>query len=128
MSYLEFGAGDISSCSFTFGRAFHCLPKPPFSWFAQVTAWALAFACASCQGLIIHSVLQGNSPTLKYWPPPFLPRSPPKILNLSDFPFMSTLPPAKFWRTQLPHLKCTLIQKRKDTFFKETKDFISNIR
>ena len=28
---LEFGAGDISPRSFTFGRAFHRPPKPPFS-------------------------------------------------------------------------------------------------
>ena len=43
MSYLEFDAGDISPRSFTFGRAFHPPPKPPFSWFAV--------ACVSCQGL-----------------------------------------------------------------------------
>ena len=34
MSYLEFGVGDISPCSFTLRQAFHRLPKPPFSWFA----------------------------------------------------------------------------------------------
>ena len=36
MSYLEFGEGNISPCSFTFGRAFQCLPKLPFSWLSPV--------------------------------------------------------------------------------------------
>ena len=56
MSYLEFGAGDIRPCSFTFGQAFHCPPKPPFFLFAWVTAQArlLAIACTSCQGLRCH--------------------------------------------------------------------------
>ena len=54
-----------------------------------------------------HSVLHGISPTLKYW-------TPPKILdNLTPYP------PTPIF------LKCTLIQKSKDSFFKET-DFISN--
>ena len=52
-----------------------------------------------------HSVLHGISPTLKYWTP------------------------LKIWRTWPPPppspLKCTLIQKSKDSFFKET-DLISN--
>ena len=51
VSYLEFGAGNISLCSFTFGQAFHRLPKPPFSGFAQVAAQAWAITHASCQGL-----------------------------------------------------------------------------
>ena len=51
MSYLEFGKGDISPCSFTFRQAFHCPPKPPFSWFAQATAWARVITCTLCQGL-----------------------------------------------------------------------------
>ena len=42
---------DKSPCSFTFGQPFYRLPKPPFSWFAWVTARAWAIACASCQGL-----------------------------------------------------------------------------
>ena len=42
--------GDISWCSFTFRRVFHRPSKPPFSWFARVTARAIAHA--SCQGLV----------------------------------------------------------------------------
>ena len=36
--------------------------------------------------------------------------------------------PSKFWRTLSPPppLKCTLVQNRKNSFFKEKKDFISN--
>ena len=51
MSYLAFGAGDISPHRFTLGWAFHRPPKPPFSWFVRVTVWARAIARASCQGL-----------------------------------------------------------------------------
>ena len=55
--------------------------------------------------MFLHSVLQGISPTLKYWAHPFLPSPPPptspKNLNLSPppppFPF-----PSKSWRTWLP--------------------------
>ena len=50
MSYLAFGARNISPRSFTFGRAFHRLPKPSFSWFARVTAWVTVFI-ASAQKL-----------------------------------------------------------------------------
>ena len=53
MNYLELDTGDISPCSFTFGQVFHCPPKPPFSLFARVTAWAWAITRASCQGLIL---------------------------------------------------------------------------
>ena len=42
--------GDISWRSFTFQRVFHRPSKPPFSWFARVTARAIAHA--SCQGLV----------------------------------------------------------------------------
>ena len=42
---------DMSPHSFILGRAFHCPRKPPFSWFAQVIAWAQAIAHVSCQGL-----------------------------------------------------------------------------
>ena len=42
--------GNISWWSFTFGRVFHRPSKPPFSWFAWVTARAIAHA--SCQGLV----------------------------------------------------------------------------
>ena len=54
--------------------------------------------------MFLHSVLQGISPTLKYWAHPFLPSPPsptsPKNLNLSPpppFPF-----PSKSWRTWPP--------------------------
>ena len=43
--------GNISSCSSTFGWAFHHPSKPPFSWFVRVTARAWAITHASCQGL-----------------------------------------------------------------------------
>ena len=50
---------------------------------------------------------------------------PPKILNLSDPPpFMSNS--LKILENFTPPLKCTFVQKSKDSFFKETKDFISN--
>ena len=52
MSYLEFWVGDISSHSFILGQAFCFLCKPPFSWFTQVIARAIA--CASCQDLNIN--------------------------------------------------------------------------
>ena len=44
MSYLEFGTGDMSPCSFTFWQAFHHPPKPPFSRFARVTVQVQAIA------------------------------------------------------------------------------------
>ena len=47
-SYLEFGMGNISPCSFTFGWAFHRPPQPPFSWFALLTAWAKACTMIFC--------------------------------------------------------------------------------
>ena len=56
MSYLEFGSGDIGPRSFTLGPAFHRPPKPPFSWFAWVTARERAIAHASCQGLILNMI------------------------------------------------------------------------
>ena len=52
MSYLALGAGDISPHSFNLGQAFQHTPTP-FSWFAQVTAWAWAIVHASCQALKI---------------------------------------------------------------------------
>ena len=59
--YLEFSMGNISPCSFTFGGAFHCLPKPPISCFVQVTARVRAIAHMSCQGLQLHHpYLEGN--------------------------------------------------------------------
>ena len=87
-----------------------------------------------CQHAWLHnSVLQGISPTLKYWPHLFSRRSPQKILNPSDPPpppcpalhFMSNHP-QNFGGISPSPLKCTLTQKSKDSFFKETKYFISN--
>ena len=80
-----------------------------------------------------HSVFQGISPTLKYWPYPFLLRPSQKILNLSgggrggggEHPPPPTI---KILQILTPPLYRTLIQKRKDSFCKETKDFISNIK
>ena len=72
---------------------------------------------------IEHSVLQGISPTLKYWPEPSLPSpspNPKKILNLSD-PFFMSSPPQNFAELDSPPslpLKCTLVQESKDSFFK----------
>ena len=51
---LEFGVSDISPCSFTFGRAFHHPPKPPFSWFALVTALVRAIYCLSIMPRPVH--------------------------------------------------------------------------
>ena len=53
MSYLAFGTGDISQCSFTLGQAFHCLPKPPFFWLVLVTVQAEAITRRSCQSLLL---------------------------------------------------------------------------
>ena len=68
MSYLEFGLGNISPHSFTFGRAFHHPPKPPFSWFAQMTAPAHhAKACTYNFEIftsMCHSKCSNNSQTL----------------------------------------------------------------
>ena len=50
-SYLEFGAGNISPRSFTFGHAFHRPPKPPFFWFARITTRAWAIGRTLCQDL-----------------------------------------------------------------------------
>ena len=69
----------------------------------------------------------GHQTTLKYWPHPILPRPHPKNLNLSDLPFMSNL--LKIigeLDSPLHPLKCTLVQKSENWFFKETIYFISN--
>ena len=62
---------------------------------------------------------------------PFYPAPPPPNNSKSVRPpyplYEENL--SKFWRTWLPHpkpMKCTLIQKSKGSFSKETKDFISN--
>ena len=47
---------------------------------------------------------------------------PKKNLNLSDSPPFMT----KILENLTPPLKCTIIQKSKDTVFKETQNFISN--
>ena len=90
---------------------------------------------------ITHSLLQGNSPTMIYWPHPFLPMHPPpqkkKINSKSVRP--APPPPPHPPLLCVTHLKiledltilplnCTLVQKRKDSVFNETKDFISNIK
>ena len=75
--------------------------------------------------MFLHSVLQGISPTLKYWAHPFWPSPPsptsPKNLNLSPPP----LPlPFKILENLTPmSLRCTLIQNTKDSFFNKEKYF-----
>ena len=62
--------------------------------------------------LKMHSVLQGISPNLKYWPHPFLPAPlhPKKKSKSVDPP---SPPPKHFWINWLLPLKCTLAQKTK---------------
>ena len=48
------------------------------------------------------------------------------VSPLPPSPLLYEQPPTKFWRTGLPPLKFTLIQKSEHSFFKETKYFISN--
>ena len=77
-----------------------------------------------------HSVLQGISPTLKYWPHPFLPSPlpPPKK-------FWICQPPLPLWATPLKILENlspspwngSSSKKRKDSFLKKQK-IISNIK
>ena len=64
------------------------------------------------------------SAPLKYWPHPFLPRPLPKNSKSVRPPLWAT--PWKVWITWFLPLKWTLVKKSKDSFFKETKDFISN--
>ena len=77
-----------------------------------------------------HSVLQGISPTLKYWSHHFLPRlplPPPKKNYKSARPLPLWATPLKILENlTLPPLKCTFVQKNRDSFFKEAKDFILN--
>ena len=71
-----------------------------------------------------HSVLQGISPTLKYWSHSFWPSSPPakKILNLSDpFPPVYEQPHLKILEKLTHPLKCTLVQKSNTHFLKKQK-------
>ena len=92
--------------------------------------------------MILHACNQSASTTVssKVWAPPWNiglkpfylappPPSPPhthkKILHLSDVPFMSN-PPKNFGELDSSPLKCTLVQRSKDLFFKETKDLVSN--
>ena len=77
--------------------------------------------------MFLHSVLQGISPTLKYWAHPFLPSPPPppppKNLNLSPPPPPLPLP-FKILENLTPmSLRCTLIQNTKDSFFNKEKYF-----
>ena len=62
--------------------------------------------------MFLHSVLQGISPTLKYWAHPFLPSPPPLPL---PFKILENLTPMS--------LRCTLIQNTKDSFFNKEKYF-----
>ena len=48
-----YGTGNISPRSFTFGQAFHRLPKPPFSWYAQVTIGGMSY----CPHVMLRPVL-----------------------------------------------------------------------
>ena len=63
----------------------------------------------------------------------------PKNINLTPFclgqifcnpppPPFHEQPPFKILENLTPPLKCTFVQKSKDSFFKETKDFISKIK
>ena len=74
----------------------------------------------------LHGVLQNISPTLKYWPHPFLPSTPSKILNLSSLSPFKSNSHQNFGELDLTPLKSTLVQKCKDSFCKRTKDFITN--
>ena len=60
------------------------------------------------------------NPFYQVYPPP--PKKNP--LNLSEPLFISS--PLKILKNLTTPLKWTLVQKCKDSFFKETKDFISN--
>ena len=76
--------------------------------------------------MFLHSVLQGISPTLKYWAHPFLPSPPsptsPKNLNRSPPPPLPL--PFKILENLTPmSLRCTLIQNTKDSFFNKEKYF-----
>ena len=68
---------------------------------------------------ITHSLLQGNSPTLKYWPHPSLPVGPPKkILNLSDLPTpLLWASPLKILENLTPSLKLYPCSKKKRLIF-----------
>ena len=58
--------------------------------------------------------------------PFYLGFAPQKILNLSDSPFLSN-PPQNFGENDSPPPPLEMYQKSKDSFFKEKKDFISDI-
>ena len=93
------------------------LPFLTAIWLPHGQLWAILKGRA-------HSVLQGISPTLKAWPRPFLP-SPPPQSSKSVRPLLDEQPPTlNFGELDSP-LKCILVQKSKDSFFK-TKNFISN--
>ena len=68
-----------------------------------------------------------SAPTLKYWHHPFLPTQPlKKILNLSDL-FLWATTPQNFGELDSP-FEMSSRPKKQHSFFKETKDFISNIK
>ena len=67
MSYLAFGVADISPHSFSLGRTFHPPPKPPFSWFAEMTVQVQVIAHASYQGPISLVVFFQFFKILNFW-------------------------------------------------------------
>ena len=88
--------------------------------FATINDYKLYQTNSFISSIRVHNVLQGISP-LKYWPHTFLPSSPTK--NSKSFRpsplFISNPPsPIKILENLTPPLKCTLIQKSKDSFFK----------
>ena len=72
-----------------------------------------------------HSVLQGISPTLKYWPQTFLPKPSKKIPNLSDPSFMSNplkilenfISPPPLWNVPSSKIGKTHFLKKKKILF-----------
>ena len=73
---------------------------------------------------IKHSVPQGISPTLKYWPEPSLPspspHSPQNSKSVRPLLYEQPPPPQNFAEIDSsPLLRCTLVQESKDSFFKQ---------
>ena len=67
---------------------------------------------------VYHIVLQGISPTLKYWPHPFFP-TPPKKHSKSVRRPLHEQPPSKFWRTWLTPWNVPSYKKAKTHFLKK---------
>ena len=69
---------------------------------------------------VYHSVLLRISPTLKYWPHPFLPTSPLKKKNSKSVRLpLYEQPPLKFWRTWLTPWNVFSSKKAKTHFLKK---------